>query len=102
MLPKGKKLTAEDLKSLKNKGKRVHTTLFSVVCMTHSDTRFAVSIPKKVYKLAYERNRARRRIYSLLSGISPASGWYEIILKSPIHILSYEELRREIEKIWQK
>ncbi len=106
MLPKGRKLNAEDLKILRNMGKRVHTTLFSVVYWPAApglkEARFAVSVPKKVYKKAVDRNRAKRRVLSILAGINAKLGWYEFMIKNPLNSLPYKDIKEEIEKICQK
>jgi len=71
MLKKESKLTAEDLLKLKKEGKRVYFTLFSVTWMSEDSFKLAVTVPKKVYKNAVDRNRAKRRVFGLIHGLSP-------------------------------
>ncbi len=100
MLKKESKLTANDLLKLKKEGKRVYSTLFSVTWSPAETNRFAVHVPKKVYKTAVDRNRCRRRVYSVLEDISPkTTGYYELFVKSKLNTLEYESLVKEIKSL---
>ncbi len=100
MLKKESKLNAEDLLKLKKEGKRVYSTLFSVTWMPADVDRFAVHVPKKVYKIAVDRNRCRRRVYSAIEGIPPkTTGYYEIFVKSKLNTLEHESLIKEIKSL---
>jgi ribonuclease P protein component len=78
MLPKSKRLTTEEIESLST-GKSVFGTLISMRVLKSGTTKFAVSVSKKIAPLAVDRNRMRRRVYSVI----PALG----DLKTPAFIM---------------
>jgi RNase P protein component len=97
MLKKESKLTAEDLLKLKKDGKRVYSTLFSVTYTPESVFKLAVTVPKKIYKNAVDRNRAKRRVFGLIHDLSPIKvGYYELFLKKNIDSLTPEQLKNEV------
>jgi ribonuclease P protein component len=70
MLKKADRLTTEEIETL-SQGKSVFGTLLSLryVHVSGADgakLKFAVSVSKKVFKTAVERNRARRRVYGAI------------------------------------
>lgn len=70
-----------------------------------NESRFAVSVPKKVVKKAVLKNKIRRRTYSLIKSFKSRlkSGFYIlIIMKSGAEKLSFGNLKDEIEKIFVK
>ncbi len=100
MLKKESKLNAEDLLKLKKQGKRVFSTLFSVTYLPEKTSKYAVTCPKKVYKNAVDRNRAKRRVFSVISKITPQNkGFYEFFVKNDINSLKIDEIRSEIVRI---
>lgn len=105
MLPKAEKLNALDLKKLRKAGKRIHTTLFSVSYLSQDVTKMAVSVPKKVYKKAIDRNRAKRRVFAALEKLKNVKnkGYFEFMVKMDINNLPFETLQADMKKVlWQK
>ena len=68
MLPKSKRLTTEEIESLRS-GKSVFGTLISMRAIKSDTLKFAVSVSKKVAPLAVDRNRLRRKVYSALPSL---------------------------------
>lgn len=100
MLKKESKLTAKDLLKLKKEGKRVHFTLFSVMYMSGVVFKMSVSVPKKLYKNAVDRNRAKRRVFGVIHELSPIKmGYYDLFMKQNINNVSYTDLKKEVQRI---
>ncbi len=99
MLKKESKLTAEDFLKL-SKGKRVFSTLFSVTFLPEKTNKFSVTCPKKVYKNAVDRNKAKRRVFSAISKITPKNtGFYDFFVKTDINSKTIDQITLEVEKI---
>jgi ribonuclease P protein component len=97
MLKKESKLTAEDLLKLKKEGKRVHSTLFSVTYLPYLGLKVGVTVPKKLYKNAVDRNRSKRRVFGAIESLSSIkSGQYELFLKQNIDNITPEQLKSDI------
>lgn len=101
MLSKQQRLNSALCDVLRKKGKRASNTLFSMSFLPNITSRGAVVIPKKVYKKANERVRARRRILAILRvnefwGIKAD---FLIQLRSPIDTISYIELSKCLESL---
>jgi len=106
MLPKSKRLTTKAFTEIIEKGHSFHGP-FLIVRVTASDAKssFAVSVPKKVAKLAVNRNILRRQIYSIiatLDGNIVKQGKVVIVVKVGADKLPFEELTGEINKIFVK
>lgn len=100
MLPKAKRLNSKTILELKTKGKRVNTTLFSVLYKPEAQSKFSANISKKVYKNAVDRNTAKRKVLSLVRDISPTStGLYSINIRSAINKLPTIEIKKDLEKL---
>jgi ribonuclease P protein component len=68
-------------------------------------SRFGVSVPKKVAKTAVERNKIRRRVYSVIKKVESLliTGKNSIfIMKAGSEKIGFEELTNEIKKIFVK
>lgn len=104
MLPKEVRLTSRDVESLKE-GKSVFGTLISFRFRTAKKTKFSVSVSKKIASTAVERNRIRRRTYSLLENYvgrvnAPVYGLFmpkKDFMRAPTDIL-----KREVESVLSK
>jgi ribonuclease P protein component len=104
MLKKRDRLTVEDIEAL-SKGTSVFSTLISLRYIKASKSKFAVSVSKKIAKTAVDRNRIRRRVYSMLDQITP-------LLKESVHAMlmpkkeflneDYVKLGAEITALFQK
>jgi ribonuclease P protein component len=104
MLPKSKRLTTEAFKEIIEKGRSFHSPfLITRISLSEGSTKFAVSVPKKVSKLAVNRNKIHRRVYSILRHLPIISGFrVVIIMKIGSQNLSFVDLSSEIEKIFVK
>ncbi len=106
MLPKSKRLSTKAFSEVIKKGQSFHSPFFIIrLSKTDKTSLFAVSVPKKVAKLAVSRNRIRRQVYSILSSLKlrmkPESSII-IIMKTGSDKLSFKDLGAEIEKIFVK
>jgi ribonuclease P protein component len=106
MLPKSKRLSTKAFTGIIEKGQSFHGP-FLVIRVISSETHssFAVSVPKKVAKLAVDRNKLRRQIYSIISAIDSKivkQGKVVIVAKTGTNKLPYEELTGEIHRIFVK
>jgi len=100
MLKSESKLGSIQLAKLKKEGKRSYSTLFSITFLSNERSKFSVTISKKLYKKAVDRNRAKRRIFAILKDVSPTrTGFYELFLKTSIDVVSFEYLKKEIKNI---
>jgi ribonuclease P protein component len=106
MLPKSKRLSTKAFTGIIEKGHSFQGP-FLIVRVVASDkpSSFAVSVPKKVAKLAVDRNKIRRQIYSIIEGIQDKivkQGKVVIIVRVGIDKLPFEELAGEINKVFVK
>jgi ribonuclease P protein component len=106
MLPKSKRLSTKAFTEIIEKGQSFHGP-FLIVRVTASDTQssFAVSVPKKVAKLAVDRNKLRRQIYSVISTLEDKivkQGKVVIIAKAGLEKLLFGEFGDEINQIFVK
>lgn len=100
MLSKQNKLNTFDLKELKKAGKRVHSTLFSVTYMASPTQKYGISITKKTYKNAVDRNKAKRRVFAAIKDLNnKKNGYYNLFLKENIDKISYLELKSDLETV---
>jgi ribonuclease P protein component len=60
-------------KIVNNKGKRKHSSLFSLIFLKGKQeyTRCAIVVPKKIYNKATQRNKIKRKILNFLKEIYP-------------------------------
>lgn len=101
MLPKSKRVTTRDFKGIKTR--LIYRGVFfdvSIALQTSLETtKFACIVSKKRIRRAVDRNRAKRKVYSLLHSITPPSPILvfiyptKTILKAP-----HQELEQEIFK----
>ena len=100
MLPKSKRLTRDDFSKIK-KRTTIRANYFDVIISSGSTTRFACVITKKRIKLAVDRNKIKRRIYSALSNIKLKSPHFVIIYpKQNALNTSFKTLNNEIHKVF--
>lgn len=79
MLSKAERLTRKEISYLSH-GKSVFGTLISVRFCPAADSKFSVSVSKKVASTAVERNRIRRRVYAAVEDARKA-------LKKPLFLM---------------
>ena len=100
MLPKAKRLNSKTILELKTKGKRVNSTLFSVLYKPDTEIRFAANISKKVYPNAVDRNTSKRKVLSIVRDLSPVKpGLYSINIRSKINKIPIIDIKKELEQI---
>jgi ribonuclease P protein component len=104
MLPRKQRISTQLFKDIIQKGSAFHAPLFSIrIKKTLNNSRFGVSVPKKVAKTAVLRNKIRRRVYSALKVIN-INNQHDVIFIAKIGIekLKQIELSQEINKIFVK
>lgn len=100
MLPKAQKLNSKSVTILKKEGKRVKSTLFSVLYKKEKENKFAVTVPKKTYKNAVDRNTAKRKVFAIIRQLSPVSiGHYSFVVYGKINELPFLDIKGDLEKI---
>jgi ribonuclease P protein component len=100
MLPKSERLTKEDFKTLKTK--IVYRGIFIDVAKTsHKEALFACIVSKKTLKKAVDRNKVRRRIYSLLKekDLDPTLSLIVYPKKESL-IVPFIQLKEELQKVF--
>lgn len=104
MLPKNRRISRNDLKQASGLGKSLNSSHFFIKVI-HTDTptsKFAVSVSKKVSKLAVVRNKVRRRVYSAIRnqflGLKPA--FYIVSAKPGADKLKIDELVSELTHVF--
>lgn len=83
MLPQAYRMNSKDFKKVFGSGKRISTSVFSLLFddNPHPTPSFSVVVGKKIMSRAVDRNRARRRVYSILfSFLSRCKPVYGIVL----------------------
>lgn len=105
MLPKHKRISKDSFKSILLKGTMYHADHFTLRTLPSEKEGFAVLVSKKVAASAVDRNRIRRRVYSLLRDLLPqikASSKNVISAKVGAKSLSFESQKEEVLKLLQK
>lgn len=98
MLPKEKRLTTNGFNRFFGVGRRYHSEHFTLMHVPFPVTKAAVVVGKKVAKKAVERNRMRRRVYTVLGTLLAdcGSGVYIVLVKKPLSERTHEELQAEL------
>ena len=100
MLPKSKRLTRDDFSQLK-KRKTIQGDYFDIVISPSKETRFACVVSKKRIKLAVDRNKVKRKIYSALETSSLKTPQLVIFYpKQKIKTAPHKEILSEINKVF--
>lgn len=106
MLPSSKRLTIPLFKEVIDKGRSLHSDFFIIRLLKSSgQSRFSVSVPKKVAKGAIERNKIRRRAYSVIAAIysKAKSGIHGVLVaKSPVSKADFQDILSDIESFFVK
>lgn len=104
MLPKSKRLTTEAFTRIIEKGQSFHSPFLILRALpTTGSSAFAVSVPKKVAKLAVQRNKIKRRTYSSIKKHNIKQGYAVVlIMKAGIEKLSFKDFESELQKIFVK
>ncbi len=105
MLPKHKRISKDSFKPILLQGSLYHSTYFTLRALPSNTDSYAVLVSKKVAQNAVDRNRIRRRVYSLirehLSDIKkPAKAVFSA--KKGALTLSFEKQKEEIVGLMKK
>lgn len=84
MLAKQQRLSRREFDRVFQHGVRSHTPYGQVIYTSAPSAKAAVVVSKKVAKSAVERNRLRRRVYSILENTTLPPAHYIFILKPSI------------------
>ena len=100
MLKKENRLTTKEFLDVFKKGEKKHNSFFLLV-YTKNDkkVKVGVSIPKKIFKKAVDRNKTKRIIFNLLkkNHLLPKKGYFVFVLKKPTQ--NEEEIFNNIKNI---
>lgn len=106
MLHKTQRLSTEIFKEVIEKGQAFHSPFLLLrAILSQGESRFAVSVPKRVSKTAVGRNRLRRQAYSIVGQMKARieEGFLVVMVCKPgAEKLKVDNLREEIEKIFVK
>ncbi len=105
MLPKQKRITKDSFKSILLKGALYHADYFTLRTIPSEKEGFAVSVSKKVAKGAVDRNRIRRRAYSVIRSLLhqiKSNSMSILSAKSNAKDISFGSTREDIEKLLKK
>ena len=109
MLPKQKRLNKDLFLEIMASGRTFHAAFFSVKAIktdtTLSPSRIGISASKKIFKTAVERNKVRRRLYSVVKELIPEfSGSFSMIImaKEPCLTEKLPELRVTLRSLFVK
>jgi len=101
MLPRNKRNSTKIFTEIIKKGNFFHSDFFIIRSIkSEGNSRFSISVPKKIAKTAVERNQIKRRIYSIVKKLNDKlnKGFnIIIIIKEKAVKASFEELNKEIE-----
>ena len=102
MLKKKERLTKREFDRFFSSGKRVHSPVLQLIYTPHESFHGAVVVGKKVHKRAVDRNKLRRRLYSVLYRYQKTegrSGVFICIAKPPAKEMTFTELKNEMETL---
>lgn len=100
MLKKTKRLTTKEFQEVFQKGKRVSSPLFLVSFLETDKTKVAVSIPKKVYKRAVDRNYSKRIIFDCLKNQQPLPSFgFVVVLRKKLDNITHKEVCSELSEL---
>lgn len=105
MLPKNKRISKDSFKTILQKGTSYHTENFTLRVLPSEKEGFAVLVSKKVAKGAVDRNRIRRRVYSVLRDSLlhiKAKSKNIVSAKDGAKQLSFESQKEEINRLLKK
>ena len=97
MFKKTKRLTTREFQEVFQKGKRVSSPLFLLSYTDLEKTKVAVSIPKKIYSRAVDRNYIKRLIFNCLKEqvILPSLG-IVIVVKKKLDNITHKGVCSEL------
>jgi len=105
MLPKKYRLSKKDIPQIFKQGKRFKgKSLALIVSEDSEEKRIGVIIAKKTFNLAVDRNKAKRRIRSIIKeNMKSIPGKKVLIYATPgIRKMGYDEIKKDLIHIFQK
>lgn len=99
MLPRGRRLSRASFATFRPK-KRVESPHFRVSWSPSVKEEYAVVVPKKVAAHAVDRNKLRRRVFSLLRDQPMRRLTLVVFAKSGSHKLSFAATKAELQPIF--
>ena len=103
MLKKTKRLSTKEFQNVFQNGKRVSSPLFLVSYLDIKKIGYSVSVPKKIYKSAVDRNNIKRLIYSCLKKqeILPSFG-VVIVVRKKLDNMTHKHTCDELLDVFKK
>ncbi len=106
MLASSQRLTIPLFKNVMDKGRSMHSSLFIFrLAKIGGNSRFSVSVSKKVAKKAVDRNKIRRRAYSVLNSLYSRiqNGFHGVLIaKNTASKAPFQEISADIEGFFVK
>ena len=100
MLPKKKRLTKSDFTNLKPKV-IFRGVYVDIATAPGKEIKFSCVVSKKRIKKAVLRNKARRRVYSVLGDVSIKTPCFVVVYpKHTVHSGNYLHLKNEISQVF--
>ncbi len=78
--------------------KQAKSSHFSVVCGA-GNAGCAVVVSKKTEKLAVNRNKTKRRVFSIVGAVADSHKNYVIFVKAKINDMPYKDVQKELESL---
>jgi len=103
MLKKTKRLTTNEFQKVFQEGKRVSSPLFLVSYLETKKEGVGISIPKKIYKKAVDRNMIKRLIFNFLKNTKyqPSLG-IVIVVRKKLDNMTHKETCDELLDVIKK
>jgi len=97
MLKKTKRLTTKEFQEVFQKGKRVSSPLFLLSFLKKDKGKVAVSIPKKIYNKAVDRNNVKRVIFECLKKQDmPTSTGVVIVIRKKLDNIPMSDVCKDL------
>lgn len=106
MIPKKNRLSRTDIVDVKSFGKALHSQLATYIVHNkdHKTTKIGVVISKKILKSAVERNKLKRRIFTLCRNALMHSAKLHILIfpkkTAILNKTTNKAMEKEIEQLW--
>lgn len=101
MFSKQFRIAAKEFNSLIKGGVRMHSPSLMLQFVSGDLYKFAVVVPKKVFKKAVDRNKVKRVLYGYLKKAYTeellATGMYILVLKKPANQKTLQEIKNEVQ-----
>ena len=97
MLKKTKRLTTREFQEVFQKGKRASSPLFLLSYLNLESVKIAISVPKKIYSKAVDRNYSKRVIFNCIKEqeILPSLG-VVIVLRKKLDNITHKDVCSEL------